>query len=303
MKRTTRALLLIALAEFLIIPAVALSAAVSQVAKPAEGSVPGFKIETTPIGLRRPAQPQTPFDKVGRKFAILGLESGAFEAWAYPLKLVRNFEFSFLLGTSTVPIQGRDIARFVSVEPAVTTLTYTYQSFTVKAHYIAPVDEPGAVILLDVDSTEPLTVVCSFIPILQPMWPAGLGGQYAYWDDGVKAYLISEPTRKNHGYLGSPAAQGISYTPAHMLSDVPNQFKIEIADPKSVSGRFVPVVVAGGKGARDEVKKIYQDIAADPEKRYRRAVEYFAGLRDRTLGVRTPAPRIGAVLPSFHRGR
>ena len=266
--------------------------AVSQEIKPAEGSVDGFRIESSPIELHRAAQPQTPFDKVGRKFALLGSESGAFEAWAYPLKLIRNFEFSFLLGTSTVPIEGRDIVRFVSVQPAVTTLTYTYQSFTVKAHFVAPVDEPGEVILLDIDSTEPLTVVCSFIPVLQPMWPAGLGGQYAYWDDGLKAYLISEPTRKNHGYLGSPAARGISYTPAHMLSDVPNQFKIEIADPRSVAGRFIPIVVAGGKGARDDVKKVYQDMAADPEKRYRRAVDYYEGLRRSTLGIRTPVPEL-----------
>ncbi len=260
--------------------------------KPAEGSVPGFNIAPGPIELHRVAQPQTPFDKVGRKFALLGYERGAFEAWAYPLKLVRNFEFSFLLGTSTVPIPGRDIVRFVSVQPAVTTLTYTYQSFTVKAHFIAPVDEPGAVVLLDVDSTEPLTVVCSFIPVLQPMWPAGLGGQYAYWDDGLKAYLISEPTRKNHGYVGSPSARGLSYTPAHMLSDVPNQFKVEIADPRSVTGRFIPLVVAGGKGARDDVKRIYQDMSADPEIRYRRAVDYFEGLRRSTLSIRTPVPEL-----------
>jgi len=295
MKITARTRVLIAAAVFAAFFAGGLSAAapaVSQEIKPAEGSVPGFRIEPSPIELHRAAQPQTPFDKVGRKFALLGYESGAFEAWAYPLKLIRNFELSFLLGTSTVPIQGRDIVRFVSVQPAVTTLTYTYQSFTVKAHYIAPVDEPGAVILLDVDSTEPLTVVCSFIPVLQPMWPAGLGGQYAYWDDGLNAYLISEPTRKNHGYLGSPAARGISYTPAHMLSDVPNQFKVEIADPRSVVGRFIPVVVAGGKGVRDDVKKVYQDMAADPEKRYRRAVDYYEELRRSTLGIRTPARRL-----------
>jgi hypothetical protein len=266
--------------------------AVSQEIKPAEGSVPGFKIEPNPLELHRAAQPQTPFDKVGRRFALLGFESGAFEAWAYPLKLLRNFEFSFLLGTSTVPILGRDIVRYISVQPAVTTLTYTYQSFTMKAHFIAPVDEAGAVIFLDVDSTEPLTIVCSFIPVLQPMWPAGLGGQYAYWDEGLKAYLISEPTRKNHGYLGSPVARGISYTPAHMLSDVPNQFKVEIADPRSVVDRFIPVIVAGGKGARDDVKKAYQDMAADPEKRYRRAVEYYEGLRRSTLGLRTPVPEL-----------
>jgi hypothetical protein len=295
MKIAVRMRVLIIASVCMALLAGALSAAaqaVSPQVKPAEGSVPGFRIGPNPIELRRAAQPQTPFDKVGRKFALLGYESGAFEAWAYPLKLIRNFEFSFLLGTSTVPILGRDIARFVSVQPAVTTLTYTYQSFTVKAHFVAPVEEAGAVILLDVDSTEPLTIVCSFIPVLQPMWPAGLGGQYAYWDDGLKAYLISEPTRKNHGYLGSPAARGISYTPAHMLSDVPNQFKVEIADPRSVTGRFIPVVVAGGKGARDDVKKVYQDMAVNPEKRYRRAVDYFERLKRSTLSIRTPVPEL-----------
>ena len=255
---------------------------------PAEGTVAEFEIGGGDLALRRSARPGTPFDKVGRRFALLGSEGGGFEAWAYPLKLLRGFELSFLLGTSTVPLEGRDLVRSVSAEPAVTTLTFVHQSFTVKAHFIAPVDEPGAAILLDVDSTEPLTVVCSFLPVLQPMWPAGIGGQYAHWDDGLKAYLISEPTRKNHGYLGSPAARGISYTPAHMLADVPNQFKIEVADPEAVEGRFIPIVVAGGKGARDDVRKAYQAIAADPEERHRRAVAYFDGLRRSTLGVRTP---------------
>ncbi len=294
MKRARKSLVLIVAAWLAAVPALSRAEAPSspEESKTAAGTVPEFRIELGDLELRRNAQPQTPFDKVGRKFALLGFESGSFEAWAYPLKLLRNFELSFLLGTSTVPIQGRDIVRFVSVQPAVTTLTYTCQSFTVRAHYIAPVDEPGAVILLDVDSTEPLTVVCSFIPVLQPMWPAGLGGQYAYWDDSLKAYLISEPTRKNHGFLGSPAARGISYTPAHMLSDVPNQFKIEIADPKSIVGRFIPIVVVGGKGVRDDVKKAYQGLAADPERRYRRAVEYFADLRRTTLGIRTPDPTL-----------
>ena len=255
---------------------------------PAPGTVAAFDIAGGDLALRRSARPGTPFDKVGRRFALLGTESGGFEAWAYPLKLLRGFELSFLIGASTVPIEAGDIVRFVSADPAVTTLTFTYQSFTVKAHYVAPVDEPGAVVLLEVDSTEPLTIVCGFLPVLQPMWPAGLGGQYAYWDDELKAYLISEPTRKNHGYLGSPAARGISYTPAHMLSDAPNQFKIEIADPRSVEGRFIPLVVAGGRGAREEIKAAYRAIAADPEGRYRRAVEHFAALRGRTLGVRTP---------------
>jgi len=257
-----------------------------------EGLVPDFDIERNDLTLSRLAQPNTYFDKVGPKFAILGLESGIFEAWAYPLKLLRNFEFSFLLKNSTRPVLARDIVRFIEVTPAATTLTYTHQSFTVKAIYVASIDEPGAVILLEIDSTEPLTIVAGFLPVLQPMWPAGIGGQYAYWDDQLKAYLILEPTRKNHGFVGSPAARGISYTPAHMLSDAPNEFTIAVDDPAAVRGKFIPIVLAGGKGKREDIRAVYEKMAADPRSVYLQALRHYRNLRERTLKVQTPLPRL-----------
>jgi hypothetical protein len=257
-------------------------------AKSEQRLIPAFPIERDDLTLERLAQPQTYFDKVGRKFAILGFESGTFEAWAYPLKLLRNFELSFLVKNSTRPIPAKDIVRYVTVTPAATTLTYTYQSFTVKAIFVAAVEEPGAVILLDVDSTEPITIVAGFLPVLEPMWPAGIGGQYAYWDTELKAYLISEPTRKNHGYVGSPAAQGISYTPAHMLSDTPNEFTIAIEKPEEALGKFIPIILAGGKGKREDIKKVYEKLAADPKAIYVSALEHYKKLRHDTLRVQTP---------------
>ncbi len=257
---------------------------------PAERTIARFAFGSSELTLRRVARPQTPFDKVGRKFAILGTESGTFEAWAYPLKLVRDFELSFFIGSSSRPIPARDIVRFIEVSPAVTTLTYVFQSFTVKASFVAAVSDPGAVVLLSVDAVEPLTIVCSFLPVLQPMWPAGIGGQYAAWDDELKAYLISEPRRRNHGFIGSPAAEGISYTPAHMLSDTPNEFKISVPDPKSVRDKFLPIILAGGEGDRETVKAVYRRLEADPRAVYLQAEGHFRGLRDGTLRIATPDP-------------
>jgi hypothetical protein len=265
---------------------------VSAVALSGDGFVPRFAFEPSPIALHRLAQPGTYFDKVGRKFALLGYESGSFEAWAYPLKLLRSFELSFLIGSSTQPISGKDIVRFIDVTPEATTLTYVYQSFSVKATFVAAIEVPGAVVLLAVDSTEPLTVVCSFLPVLQPMWPAGLGGQYASWDDNLKAYLLGEPTRKNHGYVGSPAARGISYTPAHMLSDTPNQFKIAVDDPATARGKLIPIVLSGGKGRREDVRQVYEKLAADPAAVYREAADHYRRLRQDTLRVKTPNPEL-----------
>jgi len=127
------------------------------------------------------------------------------------------------------------------------------------------------------------------------MWPAGIGGQYASWDDKLRAYLISEPTRKNHGFVGSPAAQGISYTPAHMLSDAPNEFTITIDNPAVVEGKLIPVVLAGGKGKREDIRAVYERIAADPASVYLRALRHYRGLREETLGVKTPLPKLDSA--------
>ena len=257
-----------------------------------EGLIAEFPIAANELALHRLAQPGTSFIKAGRRFAVLGDEGGAFEAWAYPLKLFRSFEFSFFVADSTRPILGKDIVTYIDVIPEATTLTYTYQSFTVKAIYVTPINEPGCFILLDIDTTVPLTIVCGFLPVLQPMWPAGLGGQYAHWDNSIKAYVISEPTRKNHGIVGSPAASGITYTPAHMLSDSPNEFKIEIPDPQAVRSKYIPIICVGGRGKRKDVLKTYQSLQNNTAQLYYNNVNHYHTLRENTLVIKTPDPKL-----------
>lgn len=94
------------------------TAAFSQMADTSSGMaglIPAFPIRQNEMSIHQLAQPFTPFDKVGRKFAILGYESGSFEAWAYPLKLLRNFELSFFLENSARPIRAADIVRYVEI--------------------------------------------------------------------------------------------------------------------------------------------------------------------------------------------
>ncbi len=260
-----------------------------------KGLVDAFPIEQNSMAIHKLAQPYTPFDKLGRKFAVLGYENGTFEAWAYPLKLFRNFQFSFFLQNSTRPITATDIVRFVNIAPEATTITYVYQSFTVKATFITPVREPGSMILLSVNSVVPLKIVCGFLPVLQPMWPAALGGQYAYWDGNLKAYIISEASGSNFGIVGSPAATGISYTPAHMLSDYPNQFTINIKDPASVRNKYVPIYMAGGAGKWKSVEAVYDSLKANPQKYYLQCVKHYADLEQNTLHLTTPVKKINSA--------
>lgn len=46
------------------------------------------------------------FDQIGRKFAILGEETGDIEVWGFPVKILRNLEISFILPDRVEPEQG-----------------------------------------------------------------------------------------------------------------------------------------------------------------------------------------------------
>src|SRR5690348_2665265 len=53
--------------------------------------------------LLRPARPWEFLDAVGKHSAILGNESGLFEAWVYPIKLFRDFDLTFVAGDRRIP--------------------------------------------------------------------------------------------------------------------------------------------------------------------------------------------------------
>jgi hypothetical protein len=259
-----------------------------------ETTIPPFKIEKNDLELTRLAQPYQYFDKIGPRAGLMGYESGSFEMWVWPWKPLRNFELQFLLGTSTQPIPAKDIVRTISVTPEVTTLTYSYESFTVKEHILIPRDEPGAIILLDVHTTTSLSIIPGFIPVMQPMWPAGIGGQFSYWEDEMHSYVISEAQWRAIVFCGSPAGQQMAAPPAHMFGDNPLQFRIDIK-PGETDGRFIPIIITGAvpnvtdwKMKADSVKATYTRLWKNAEKYYRENYEYYRNLRTSTLQIETP---------------
>jgi glycogen debranching enzyme len=264
--------------------------------------IPAFPILANDLALTRSAQPLQYLDKVGPRAALLGNEAGNCELWVWPWKPLRSFELSFLLGTSTQPILSREIVRTVSATPEVTTLTYAHESFSVREHILVPRGEPGAIILLEVHTTSPLTIVGGFIPVMQPMWPGGIGGQFSYWDDESHAYVISEGQWRAMFLAGSPAARQMAAPPAHMFADNPIQFAIDVA-PGETDGIYIPIVFAGalpdpatGKMSLDSVKAVYGRLWKDAARYYREDREYFAHLRSSTLQVTTPDRKLNLAL-------
>src|SRR5213594_5157882 len=67
------------------------------------------------VDLSGPARPAGYVSAIGRRAALLGSETGSFEAWAWPLKLLYGFELRFKTPLYDEPVLGRDIARRAEV--------------------------------------------------------------------------------------------------------------------------------------------------------------------------------------------
>src|SRR5262249_15306563 len=179
-----------------------------------------------PIELTRTARPKIYFDAVGRKAAIFGNEAGEFESWVFPIKLFHGARISVKVDGVDNPIDFATIVERVTARPEATTLVASDQLFTIRATFLSPIDEDGSIVLLDIDTIRPMTITISFTPDLKPMWPGGLGGQSAGWNEELKAFVISESRRKFNGFFGCPAATRGVATPAHQLASGALRFDV-----------------------------------------------------------------------------
>ncbi len=260
-------------------------------AAPPSGVIPRFARQANPIALAGPARPARYMEASGRRAAFLGREDGGFEAWVYPLKVLHDFNLSFGVAAYADPIPGVSLASTVDIRPEATTVRYSHASFTVEATWLVPIDMPGGLVLLDVNASEPLTIVVKFRPDLKPMWPAALGGQYSYWDDGLKAYVIGEGSGKNNALIGCPLALAPPEQPAHNLPDAPSQFSIRVT-PEIAARGLVPIAITAANERLDPVRKQYAALLASAEMGSRNSFEHYRRVREEFTSLRSPDPRL-----------
>ncbi len=257
--------------------------------------VPRFVRPANPIALTGPARPERYMEASGRQAAFLGREDGSFEAWVYPLKVLHDFRLSFGTPIYASPMPGASLATTVDVRPEASTVRYTNAAFTVDATWLVPLTENGGVVLLDVDTSMALTVVVQFRVDLKPMWPAALGGQYSYWDDGLKAYVAGEASRRHAALVGSPFSLTPPEQPAHNLPDAPSQFSIAI-DPATARAGLVPIVIAASPSGLDAAKATYQTLLTKTAALYAGTFDHYRRLREELTSIDTPDPRLNLAL-------
>ena len=143
---------------------------------------------------------------VGKRAGLLGNESGKVEAWVYPLKILRDLQLTILTEGREIPAET--LVRTVIARPESTTLVYAGDTFSIRETFFVPVDQPGAVIEIQVETEQPLELKASFVRDFQLEWPAAMGGTYVSWNEELHGFLFGEDHQKFAALAGSPSAAG-----------------------------------------------------------------------------------------------
>ena len=262
-------------------------------AQPAEQLVPRFERPASGLVLDRPTQAGTFFDVVGRQSAAFGYENEPFEVWAYPMKILKDFQLEFEVeGYSPVPVPGTEIMTHIDVRPEATTITYTHATFTVRQIMFAPIDEPGLVVLLDIDSARPLRVRALFRPDLRLMWPAGLMTANVGFDGERDRYTLSVEREGFAAVIGAPGAQDESIMPyQEEPRDLPAKFVLN-ADTSVTGDHLLPIVIAGSVEGAEAAHATYDRMLSSIPALYEQNVAHYRALLDETMQLDTPDDRL-----------
>jgi glycogen debranching enzyme len=221
---------------------------------------------------------------VGQRAGLFGKENGTLEAWVYPLKIFRDFHLTFHVGGRALAAES--LARTLTVHPESATLLYAGDSFRVQETLFVPVHESGAVILLDVDTSEPLEVEAGFVNDFALEWPAAIGGTYAEWDATRHAVVFGEETKKFSAVVGSPTADAahLAYE-TNYSSSQETSFRLGTTN----KGREKKVVViAASVTGREDAQKTYEHLATSYQQLQRDSAEYYRNYLARTVNLELP---------------
>jgi glycogen debranching enzyme len=221
---------------------------------------------------------------VGRRAALFGNETGGFEAWVYPLKIFRNLHLLFHVGGRALPAES--LARTLTVRPESASILYAGDSFRVRERVDIPVNQPGAIIVLDVETEQPLEVEAVFTPDFQLEWPAALGGTYVDWEEKQHAFVFGEEAHKFAALVGSPTAANpqVAYQTNYSSSEE-NSFRLGTTEKGAETKELV---IAASVAGMEDASQTYRRLLASAADMMRESEEYYRRYLDQTVSLELP---------------
>src|SRR5579864_5589781 len=240
------------------------------------------------LELSRPVRPWEFLCSVGTRAGLLGNEAGRMEAWVYPLKLLRDFRLQFHTEGRVLPAES--LARTLIAHPESSTIVYTGDTFSVRETFFVPVNEPGAMISLEVETEFPLEIEARFLRDFQLEWPAALGGTYSFWDKDQHAFYLGEETKKFVAIVGSPtAAEERGEYQTNYSESAVNSFRLGVTN-KGKDTKLI--VIAGSLDGRAQAETTYKKLTGGYTDLLRTSADYYKKYLSDTVSVELPDAQI-----------
>jgi hypothetical protein len=231
------------------------------------------------------------FDVTGRKAGVFGRQTGQFDAWIYPVKLLHGFRLEFQQDEQLEAIRGETLLQQIITRPESTTLVYVHPNFTVREMIWTPLSEPTVIIYFEVDAAKPLDITAAFVPDFKPMWPASFGGQHSYWLPEEKAFALTDGTQHPTALVGSPAATASTQLVDHQLGTGEMLLRIH-ASPEHPQQLLPPFVMSLSMEGEAQARAIYQGILRRATKLLEERAQYHRHFLARTFLLETPDPEL-----------
>jgi glycogen debranching enzyme len=234
----------------------------------------------------------------GHRAAIFGYPQGdagdGLEVWAYPVQILKSYEVTFRQQGVTTPIDGRAILRRIIYAPEAVTRIYAGPDFIVREKLFVPLDEPGAIIRYEVECARPIDIEIRFVPVLNLMWPASLGGQDATWSAAASAYLLTELTHRFAASVGSPDIVEHDET-QNIGQQVGHSHGLAFTIRAGGSHKTARVIIAGS-GPGQDVNVVPTRLLKDGDSLEKAAADHYSNLLGRALQIETPDLDINRAL-------
>ncbi len=217
------------------------------------------------------------FDIAGhRSFAIGKYGMGIKEVWTSPIRILTDVKFTFSRDGKEVCSTGQQYR----VTPTGLDITQIGNSFISRQVMICPLDEPGLLVDVDVESDHDLRLNISFNTDFRLMWPypKDILNKLIYsWDKAIGAFTFRTDSDEFAAVIGcGPMAEGT-------FERRRREFRITV--PVNVGNKHALFVAYGGRMPLSAARDGYARLMREAEQEHTRAAKHYRALNEDKFNI------------------
>ncbi len=230
----------------------------------------------------------------GERALVMGYPAGL-EVWAYPLQLVHDYRIRFRVPGMIDAVDAAPLLRRVERTATEVVRTYVGPDYTVRETFFVPRMQAGALLRYEVEGRPDVRIEASFVPSLNLMWPAALGGQTVAWDDARSGYVEREPLDHFSATIASREAVDHDAT-SNRTRPASDRLAMLLSPTGTADGvRVATLALALDPGPETDGAAT---VLADQESARADARAHAADVLAHSIEIETPDPAINRALAS-----